>query len=131
MSVEQAETLEQTEHPETNAMVNSENLAKTAETHAETQEAEHEHTLYAETIGHIGSMPITNSLLNSWLIIIIVLILGITIKLKLKTIPRGIQNGLEAIIEGFLNIFDGVTNDHKKSLKFAPFVLAFFFFILF
>ncbi len=30
----------------------------------------------------------------------------------------------------FLNLFDGVTGDRSKSLKFAPLVLAFFFFIL-
>jgi F-type H+-transporting ATPase subunit a len=34
------------------------------------------------------------------------------------------------IIEGFLGIFDGVTGSRKKSLQFAPLVLAFFFFVL-
>jgi F-type H+-transporting ATPase subunit a len=117
-----------TDHSETNATVNSE---ITASAQAATESTHEQHTLYAETIGHIGSMPITNSLLNSWLIIFVVLIFGITINLKLKTIPRGIQNGLEAIIEWFLGIFDGITNNRKKSLTFAPFVLTFFFFILF
>jgi F-type H+-transporting ATPase subunit a len=37
---------------------------------------------------------------------------------------------MEMIIEGFLELFDGVTGSRKKSLKFAPVVLAFFFFIL-
>ena len=49
------------------------------------EEVSHEHTLFAEPIGHLGSLPITNSLLNSWLVVIVVLILGITIKNKIKS----------------------------------------------
>jgi len=93
-------------------------------------EVSHEHTLYAESFAHLGSLPITNSLLNSWLIVLVVLILSLAIKINLKTIPGKLQNGLEMIVEGFLGIFDGVTNDRQKSWQFAPLVLSFFFFIL-
>lgn len=89
-----------------------------------------EHTLFAEPIGHIGSFTITNSLLNSWLVVLIVIIFGLAIRKKIKLIPTGLQNGFEMIIEAFLNIFDGVTNSRAKSIKFAPLVLSFFFFIL-
>jgi F-type H+-transporting ATPase subunit a len=89
-----------------------------------------EHTLFAEPLGHLGNFPITNSLLNSWLVVILVLVLGLFIKKNLKAVPRGLQNGLEAVIEMFLNLFDGVTGSRAKSLKFAPLVLALFFFIL-
>jgi F-type H+-transporting ATPase subunit a len=33
-------------------------------------------------------------------------------------------------VEGFLGVFDSVTGSRKRSLKFAPLVLAFFFFVL-
>jgi F-type H+-transporting ATPase subunit a len=90
----------------------------------------HENTLYAEPIAHIGDFPITNSLLNSWLALIIVIFLAVAIRKKIKLIPRGLQNFFESVIELFLDIFDNVTGSRQKTLKFAPFVLAFFFFIL-
>lgn len=89
-----------------------------------------EHTLFAEPIAHWGSFTITNSLLNSWLVVLIVIIFGLAIRKKIKLIPTGLQNGFEMIIEAFLNIFDGVTNSRAKSIKFAPLVLSFFFFVL-
>ena len=89
-----------------------------------------EHTLFAEPIGHWGSFTVTNSLLNSWLVVLVVIIFGLLIRKKIKLVPKGLQNAFEMIIEAFLNIFDGVTNSRAKSLKFAPLVLSFFFFVL-
>lgn len=94
------------------------------------QEILHENTLFAEPIFQIGSFSVSNSLLNSWLVVLVVLVFGLIIRKKIKLIPRGIQNAFEVVFEAFLNIFDGVTGSRKKSLKFAPLVLAFFFFIL-
>src|SRR5680860_824471 len=90
----------------------------------------HENTLYAEPIAHVGSFPITNALATSTVALLIIAILAIIIRRNLKKVPTGLQNAMEIIIEGFLGIFDGVTGDRKKSLRFAPVVLAFFFFIL-
>lgn len=104
------------------------NIEETA--HEAAAQPETEHTLFAEEIGHLGSLPITNSLLNSWLAVLVIVILAVVIKKNLKTIPNRLQNALEMIIEGFLNVFDGVTGDRQKSWRFAPIVLSFFFFIL-
>jgi len=90
----------------------------------------HENTLFAEPIAHVGNFPITNSLMTSSLALIIILVLCIIVKRKIKKVPTGLQNALEMIIEGFLGTFDEVTGSRKKSLKFAPLVLAFFFFVL-
>jgi F-type H+-transporting ATPase subunit a len=90
----------------------------------------HENTLYAEPVFHVGNWPITNSMINSWLVVVIVLVLAWSLKGKIKQVPKGLQNGLEMIFEAFFDIFDSVTGSRKKTLQFAPFVLAFFFFIL-
>ena len=90
----------------------------------------HESTLFAEPIAHIGGFVITNSLMTSGLALIIIVTLSILVGRSIKKVPTGLQNALEMIVEGFLGIFDGVTGSRKKSLKFAPIVLAFFFFIL-
>lgn len=94
------------------------------------EEIIHENTLYAEPIAHIGSFEITNSLMTSSFALLLIVIFSLLIKKNIKKVPTGLQNGLEMIIEGFLGIFDDVTGSRKKSLKFAPIVLAFFFFIL-
>jgi len=90
----------------------------------------HENTLFAEPIWHIGSFPITNSLLNSWIVLALVLLLALALRGKIKSVPSKIQNVLEMVMEWFLGVFDGITNSRKKSLQFLPFVLTFFFFVL-
>ncbi len=94
------------------------------------EEIIHENTLFAEPIAHLGNFPITNSLMTSTVALVIIVVLVLLIGRKIKKVPTGLQNALEMIIEAFLELFDGVTGSRKKSLKFAPLVLAFFFFIL-
>jgi len=89
-----------------------------------------EHTLFAESLGQLAGVPITNSWLNSVLVVLVVVIAALSWRGRWREIPRGWQNALEALVEMFLNLFDGVTNSRAKSLRFAPLVLAFFFFIL-
>ncbi len=90
----------------------------------------HENTLYAEPIAHIGHFPITNALATSLFALVIIFVVVFFISRNIKKVPTGLQNALEIIIDGFLGIFDSVTGSRSKSLKFAPVVLAFFFFIL-
>jgi len=89
-----------------------------------------ENTLFAEPIYHLGNFTITNSMLNSWAVVILIVLISLVIRKKIKTIPTGIQNAFEMIIEGFLGMFDSVTGSREKSLKFFPLTFAFFIFIL-
>lgn len=99
--------------------------------HIEQQTEKHqEHYLYAEPIFNLGGFTVTNSVLNSWIVVLLVVILSMTIRRHIKLVPRGIQNIMEAMIEGFLGIFDSVTGSRERSLKFFPLVFSFFIFIL-
>lgn len=89
-----------------------------------------ETTIFAEPVFHFSNFTITNSLLNSWLVVFIIIIISLVSRLKVNLIPRGLQNAWEMIIEGFLGIFDSVTGSREKSFKFFPLVFAFFIFIL-
>jgi len=95
-----------------------------------TAEITSEHTLYAEPIFHFGSFQITNSLLNTFLVVLIVVVFGLYFKSRIKLIPSGIQNFVEALVEMFFDVFDSVTGSRAKTLKFFPFILSFFVFIL-
>lgn len=96
----------------------------------QTTEIQHETTLAAEPIFHLGSFTITNSLLNSWLAVFIIIIFSLIIRKNIKKVPRGIQNFAETVIAGALNMADSVTGSRKKSLKIFPFVFGIFIFII-
>ena len=89
-----------------------------------------ENTLFSEQIFKIHNFSITNSLLNTWLVVFIVVIFGWFLKSKIKLVPRGIQNAVETAVDMLLDIFDSVTGSREKSLKYFPFVVSFFVFIL-
>ena len=93
-------------------------------------ETTHEHTLYAEPIFEIGHFEVTNSLFTSWIALFVILVLGVSFRASLQTVPGKLQNIIEMAVEYFLGIFDAVTGSRERSVKFAPFVLAFFFLIL-
>jgi F-type H+-transporting ATPase subunit a len=107
---------------------NENNLTQTSlpqETQAET-----EHTLYAEPIWQGKYFTITNSMINAWIVVLIVIVLSLVIRKNLKKIPSGIQNYVETIVEGALNLADTVTGSRDKTLKFFPICFALFIFVL-
>ncbi len=107
--------------------------AAVEEAHAEVQTeagASHAHTLYSEPLFNVGSFTVTNSLLTSWIALFVLLVIAIAFRSRLAAIPRTLQNIIEMAMEKFLEIFDLVTGSREKSIRFAPFVMAFFFLIL-
>lgn len=96
----------------------------------ENQEVQHETTLFAEPISHIGNFTITNSLINSWITVVILVIFFISAGKKIKRVPNGIQNIFEFLLEKALELADSVTGDRGKSEKFLPIALSLFLFIL-
>lgn len=102
----------------------------TEQIHTEVQAPVHEQTLYAEPIFHIGHFAVTNSLLTSWLVVLIIAGIALAVRLKLKKIPGKFQHVFEVVLDGALSLADQVTGNRKLSLKLFPYVFAVFFFIL-
>jgi F-type H+-transporting ATPase subunit a len=94
------------------------------------QEITSESTLFAEPIFHIGNFTITNSLINSWITVVILVIFFVLLGRKIRKIPKGIQNIFEILLEKAFEMADSVTGSRKKSEKFLPISLALFLFIL-
>lgn len=90
----------------------------------------HEVTIYAEPIFHIGNFEITNSLLTSWLALLVIIAFAFAIRLKIKKIPSKLQNVFEVMLEGAMGLVDQVTNDRKITDKIFPIVFSLFIFIL-
>lgn len=91
---------------------------------------QHETTIYAEPIFHIGNFTVTNALLNSWLAVIILVLFLVAASKKIKRIPKGVQNVFEFLLESALDFADSITGDRKKSVKLLPICLTLFLFIL-
>lgn len=87
-------------------------------------------SLAAEKIAHIGPLPITNSILTSWIATILLVVLGIISTKSLKMIPSGIQNVFETIIEFLFNTVNSVIDNEEQSKKYFPILATFFLFII-
>lgn len=87
-------------------------------------------SIAAEPIFHIGSFTVTNSLLNSWIAVLVIIVLSFAIRKKISRVPGKLQNAVELIFEQALTLADSITGSREKSLKFLPIVLPLFVFIL-
>lgn len=92
--------------------------------------------LAAETLFHLGPIPITNSLINTTLTMVGFIIFAFVLQSQIRKTyphnfaPKGLLNLFEAIIEILYSYFDQVTGSRAKTNKFLPIVGTFFFFIL-
>ena len=94
------------------------------------EEVLHENTIFAEPIFNIGDFTVTNSLINTWLVVIVFIVFAFALRSKLSKVPRGIQNAMEMVVDGALNLADSVTGSREKSLAFFPLTFILFIFIL-
>ena len=81
-----------------------------------------------EVLFNLGPLPITNSLLTSWIAAAILVTVGLLVGKNFKRLPNGIQNIFEMVYE----MFDGMAVDAmgKIGRRFVPFVLTYFLLII-
>ena len=89
-----------------------------------------ESKLAADVVFHIAGWPITNSIVASWVTMLILVIFAFVATRRKQLIPKGIQNVAEMVVEQFLGLIQSVTNDRRRSIMFMPVVLTLFLFIL-
>lgn len=87
-------------------------------------------SLAAEPIFHIGSFPITNTLLTSWIAIALLLIGGFVLRQRMAKVPKGFQNLMEVLFEGMLSVMDSITGSREQTKMFFPLIATLFLFIL-
>jgi len=88
-------------------------------------------TAAAEVVFHIGSLPVTNAMVNGWIAVVFFVLVGLLARRMTAKVPHGLQNFFEAVIEFILNETEKVTGDKKRARKFLPIVGTIFLFILF
>ena len=86
-------------------------------------------SLVAEKIFTLGPLPVTNSLLTTWLGVILTSLLFILGMRKKSIIPHGTQVVLESIYTFFLNLCENVLGEKKLAEKAVPFIATLFIFV--
>src|SRR3954451_10498110 len=83
----------------------------------------------AETLFHIGPIPVTNSMLTMFIVMAAILLVGWWIARKAQMIPSHAQGTIEVAVEFLLGLVEG-TAGRKEGRRVFPLVGAIFFFIL-
>ena len=89
---------------------------------------EHGIVLKPQVLGFLGALPVTNTLLVSWIVITILTIVSIAATLRLRAVPSGLQNFMELVIEGGYGMVLDLAGSRAKI--FFPFVMTFFIYII-
>lgn len=87
-------------------------------------------TLAPEVLFHLGPLPVTNTVVNAWIAILIFLVFGLLLRKKIKLKPSKLQNWSEYFLGSVMGYFDQVTGERRKTMQFLPIVGSVFFFIL-
>ncbi|MBI4414868.1 MAG: F0F1 ATP synthase subunit A [Candidatus Kerfeldbacteria bacterium] len=87
-------------------------------------------SLAAEPVFHIGSFPVTNTLLASWVAMALLMLIARALSRTMREKPKGIQNVVEVIVDQMLKLMDSVTGDRQQSRRFFPIVATIFFFVM-
>lgn len=85
--------------------------------------------LPADAIFYIGGFPITNTLLASWLGILVLVAMFYFGTRKMKLIPRGWQNAMETVYEALYNFVEGAAGE-KHARLFFPVVATIFLYVI-
>jgi len=77
----------------------------------------------------IGGIIVTNTLLTSWIAVVVVILFALLVSRRMRLVPTGIQNFGEAIVELMLNMGEQAAGPAAR--RFLPLVLTLFLYIWF
>jgi len=103
--------------------------AKTTETSAEYHEGIAIH-LAPEVVTHIGTLPVTSTLLTSWLTIMLLIAFAVYFKGAIRKIPGRLQVVLEVVIGGAYDYVKETLENEALAKRYFPIIATIFFFIL-
>ena len=87
--------------------------------------------LASETIAHIGSFEVRNTLIMAWLAMAVIVVIAVLARrTRYREIPGRFQALLELIVEGLFDFFDSVIGDRKQTRTFFPLIATIFLFLM-
>lgn len=87
-------------------------------------------SIAAEQIGSLfyGLIPVTNSLVVTWIVMVLILILGLIIKFNSKIVPSSLQNFMEMFYEESYKFIESILGDFTPAVY--PVAMSLFIFIV-
>ena len=84
----------------------------------------------APVLFHVGPLPVTNSMVCTWIVAAIILVVvRVTTWKRLNEVPSGMQNVLEALVEAWESLMGDIL-DQRVTRWVFPFATTFFIFIV-
>ena len=87
-------------------------------------------SIAAEKLFMLGALPVTNALLIGAVVSALLILMTQSVVARFQTVPRGMQNVLEIVIDGLIDMLDGIMQDRNMARKFFPLIATIFLFIL-
>src|SRR3989344_7605345 len=87
-------------------------------------------SIKAEELFHIGSWPVTNSLLLALVSLCVLVIAAFALQRKLALVPGKLQSVFEMFADEMLGLIDSVLGSRAMSEKYFPLLASVFIFIL-
>lgn len=97
--------------------------------------AEHHDTgihvvLKAEELFNLWGLPVTNSLLMTWIVVGLMILFAVLFRRQIAMVPGKLQAGIEMLFEGTLNYMAETLESEKLARKFFPLIMTIFLFVL-
>ncbi|MDE1924656.1 MAG: F0F1 ATP synthase subunit A [Patescibacteria group bacterium] len=87
-------------------------------------------SLAAERLFILWGIPVTNSLLTAWCVIVLLVIVGYFVGRNPQLIPGKVQAAFEWLFEFVLNYMEETLGSRELAVRFFPLIVTIFFFIL-
>ena len=85
--------------------------------------------LAAEKLGELWGIPITNTLITSWAVILILGVFAYFLGRSVKMVPGKVQGLFESVVEYIIGYMEETLENKKMAQKFFPFIITLFLFI--
>jgi F-type H+-transporting ATPase subunit a len=85
-------------------------------------------SLRAEEIAFLGPIPITNSMVMSWMAVILLSLLGWAAGRNPQLVPTGLQNFFEFVLQGLMSLVENTAGHYSR--RVFPLIATLFIYIL-
>ncbi|MFH1523096.1 MAG: FoF1 ATP synthase subunit a [Patescibacteria group bacterium] len=87
-------------------------------------------SLAPDVLFHLGGLPVTNSLLWSFVVSLFLIIITLIVRGSLRPVPGKLQNIIELLIESGYSFVKSVIGTEKKTKRIFPLIFTMFIFSL-
>ena len=84
-----------------------------------------------EILFHIGALPVTNTLLTAWLVMLLLIIGSGIFFSRMRRAPGRVQTAVEAGLDALLSFFESIAGSRETARRFFPIAATIFVFVLF